>query len=115
MPTNLPQLYLDCPPVVTSFHAGLILKVPVPPLLNSHSYHGHWCQACLLQHGLYSLGHFTDVGQRKLIEELWAKMPCVGLKELQCLQLGGGEDKYLTLKKEIFQAPHTESNSIFPK
>lgn len=58
-----------------------------------HPYHGHWCQACLLQPGLHSLGHITDVGQCKLTEELWAKMPCMGLKELQCLQLQGGENK----------------------
>lgn len=47
--------------------------------------HGHWCQACLLQPSLHSLGHITNVGQCKLAEELGAKMSCVGLKELQCL------------------------------
>ena len=63
------------------------------PPAHPHPYHGHWCQACLLQPGLHSLGHITDVGQCKLTEELWAKMPCMGLKELQCLQLQGGENK----------------------
>lgn len=103
--------------MVTSFHAGLTLKVRLTPssLILPHSYHGHQCQACLLQPGLYSLGHFTDVGQRELIEELGAKMPRVGLKELQCLQRGGGEEEHLTQKKGNTSDPHTECAYIFPQ
>lgn len=40
-------------------------------------------------------------------------MPGMGLKELQCLQLGGGEEKDVT--EEVAQGPHTKSASIFPK
>ena len=116
MPTNLSWLHLCCPLVVTSAHAGHTLKVPQAHLhfFTLHPYHRHWCQACLLHPGLHSLGHITDIGQGKLIEELWAKVPCMGLKELQCLQLGVSKEKYITYKHEVSQAPHTQSVSIFP-
>lgn len=49
------------------------------------THHGHQGQRLLLQLALDSLGNVSDVRQGEVLKQLWAQVPCMGLKQLECL------------------------------
>lgn len=49
------------------------------------THHGHQGQCLLLQLALDSLGNVLDVRQGEVLKQLWAQVPCMGLKQLERL------------------------------
>lgn len=55
------------------------------PIQAASTHHGHQGQRLLLQLALDSLGDVSDVRQGEVLKLLWAQVPRMGLKQLECL------------------------------